>query len=606
MKRRVIVGLTLVCAWSVPSLVRTPHTNAGGTLGAAAPQVTVVKRAVVGGFVEGMTYLGGGPHKGFLAMAVGSDVLGLPRSSNGRVKPQRLFDMTAAGPRFRANGIAYIDEMDRYAVDTREDIRRGWPQHIYLFDRRGGLEQWLVVRDDGRRIPSAVEGLAYVPPSIDWPANFLGTLLMVAMQEDLGHPDAGAWIEVLTPDPVAHEFRVTSQILIPETSVTVVGSLAVLPGGEVRLVSYDGSCDIYRSNAWFWEDGANAAIVSGGLMNPCTAAIGEAITALPDGSLAVADMSAALHFIDAEPVGGAWPVVRQVDVQVGLNVYDPTGIAWDSRRDRFLLAYESDADISFRADAVGSLNLALTVWTPLRIVSSAPDMQDRNFTGLTYNATTDEIVLARTGRYVEHFPGYPLHTPSWNDTRTPALVSFPAADASAAVVITDLSGVLKDLAISQPGLYSPGAWTNGPNWVLHNPTDGLYRLGMARDANSVFVLDSARTSASFAFGLGAPAVCTSDRPIFQVSSPAAYDTLRGQYLVQGVCRRASVATPDDFGRPMLVVLDAAGSPVAQYDVFTSLGTWVDGYITSISSGPFAGSYAYLGRWTYELIVFRIR
>jgi hypothetical protein len=57
--------------------------------------------------------------------------------------------------------------------------------------------------------------------------------------------------------------------------------------------------------------------------------------------------------------------------------------------------------------------------------------------------------------------------------------------------------------------------------------------------------------------------------------------------------------------------DAVGAlnlalPVAQYDVFTSLGTWVDVYITSISSGPFAGSYAYLGRWTYELIVFRIR
>lgn len=587
MKKSVLAGIVLlltVVAFLLPGRPQAAGAAAGPA--ANAPNVTIIRNAVLGGYAEDITYISGGRFKGFVAMKVGDEVLGARLTGNS---PElvKLFSLTAAGylP-FRPTGLVYWPDRDRFVVNNHAGVRSGWTEYMYVFDSHGRLERWPVVREEPLG-PTYSEGLAYIPiDSPGWAAEWRGRFLMLVPN------GTNPRIEVMR----AADGSFTVEQRIPLPPIESWGDVAPVPSGELLLTRY-GDCNIYRWNP------ASPAVFTPEPVTPCDMS-GEGIIVLPDSSVVVSSDPPGLRLttFPSTPAGGPWNGVATRAMGIGLDLPFPNDLAWDSTRQRFLIRYATNARYYPWPDALASFPLSLSEWTPVRVLSDLPEAPDRRFFGMTYNPELDAAVVGRQGRAAEDFP--PGSPPSWALTRTPALLNIPLASAELPATTIELAGALKDLAVSVPAVYNPNSWNNGPIVVSFLSDEGRYAVRVNGGGRTIYVLNPDLTVDR---EITLSVTCPDPTMTFGfnqfASTPVAVAGAR--FVALGSCGRPPGSSPADYGPPILAFADADGNGLFQVEVFRDLGLMGSSHVTFVTSGPHAGAVAVYGREFERFVVFRV-
>jgi hypothetical protein len=591
MKRCLLVGVLLVVGViAVLPSGRPLAAGAGAGLPANVPKVTVVRSGVLGGYAEDITYVSGGRYKGFVAMKIGQEVLGAKLTGNSP-QPVKLFDLTAAGylP-FRPTGLVYWPDRDRFVVNNHAGVLPGWTEYMYVFDSFGRLERWPVVRDEPLR-PTYSEGLAYIPGDwAAWPAAWRGRFVLVVPN---GGSVTNPRLEVLQASNGT--FRVEQQIPLP--MIASWGGVAALPSGDLLLARY-GDCNISRWNP------ADPDLFSPEPVIPCNLS-GEGIAVLPDSSVVVSTDPPDLRLVTFPPTppGGTWNAIATRDLHVGLGIPFPTGLAWDSIRQQFLVRYTTTVNYWPYSNALAAFPLSLSEWMQVRVLSEFPaEGLDRNFTGMTYDGVSDAAVVARVGRAVEDFgPDAPS---LWQQTRTPALLDVPLASPELPATTVELAGVLKGLAQSVPTLYNPNSWNNGPGAVAFLSDEGRYAVRFNGGGNRIYVLEPDLTVNR---EIHLSVACSDPTMTFGYNQFAASPVLvaGARFVALGSCSKGS--GPADVGPRMLAFLDANGIGLFQVEVLRELGMMSASHVTFVTSGPHAGAVAVLGGPEFpRFVVFRVK
>jgi len=591
MKRSLLAGVFLALALFPLSPSERPlAAGAGAGPSAAVPAITVIHRALLGGYAEDITYISGGQHKGFIAMKVGQEVLGIKLSGNNP-EPIKLFDLTEAGylP-FRPTGMVYVGDLDRFVLS--QGAQAGWPEFMYVFDSRGRLEAWPVDRA-GATPPSYTEGLAYIPSdALVWGEGWRGRLLMMV-------PGPSPRVELLKAED--RTFTLERQISLPAGYNW--GDVVPLPSGEL-LVSAYGECSVYRWNP------ASPAIFTPEPVEPCDGSLGEGMIVLPDSRVVMSTLPLRLMTFPLTPASGVWTAASTKDVRIGLGMlFFPVGLAWDSTRQQFLVRYDTSFGTSPRGygNALATLPLSLTRWTPWRVLSTDPASADRFFGGMTYDSLLDAAVVARRGRAEEDFPQPPL--PGWVHTRTPALLQVPMADPNLPLTTIELGSGLKALAESAPypkSLYNKQSWGNGPFAVSFLADEAKHGVRFNAGGPRIFVLEPNVIDSRC---IDVSVTCSDPAMSFGSSQfAAAPEPVAGaRFAVLGSCRKPGTG-PATVGPPLLVLLDESGHELFHIELLRDLGLMSLGssYVTFVTSGPQTGAIAVFDSEFQRLVVFRVK
>jgi hypothetical protein len=575
----------------------TPQVSADGEKSAPTPTIKAVDRVIVGGYAENITYVSGGRFNGLIAMAVGAGALGAA-PGGGKHDPVSLFNFYAAGQRFRPTGLVYVKEWDRFVANDSDAMARGWPEQFLVFDDKGAVERRPVIRGAGIAPTAYSEGLAYVPSdAADWPADLRGRILMVGFTTQ-----NGVFPRVDVIEAGAGDFTVTRQVPLPAGPSW--GSIAVLPDGEILLSAY-GDCQFYRADASTFATLPPATPMTL-VQEPiagCTAwAGGEGLVALPDGRVVASVEPHALAVFPPTLPGGPWVRESTLQMRYGLGLFTPDGMAWDSSRSQFLFKDVSSPNDGNRGNQVLALDDKLRQITAVRVLSTSPDLRERNYLGLAYRADTDTVLTGQLGRALADFPpGYPS---SWAQTRIPALVSASLADPGAAIARLDLTTMLEIVSGGVPPIYNATGFNNGVLSLAFLDDEQTYAVRLNGDTTNIRVV---RDDGTLDRSIGVSVSCTPGFT-FRSANVAAVppSPLGARYLVSGQCTRpaSTPPSPEDIEPSQLVFLDADGLEVLRFAVSDLGDVSTPSHVQAITSGKLAGNFVLLDRNSL-LVVFRI-
>ena len=311
------------------------------------------------------------------------------------------------------------------------------------------------------------------------------------------------------------------------------------------------------------------------------------------------------------PASGVWTAASTKDVRIGLGMLFPVGLAWDSTRQQFLVRYDTSYGTSPRGygDALATLPLSLTRWTPWRVLSTDPASADRFFGGMTYDSLLDSAVVARRGRAVEDFPQ--ASPPEWAQTRTAALLQVPMADPNLPLTTIELASGLKALAASESSLgplYDKTSWSNGPFAVSFLADEAKYGVRFNAGGPRIFVLepnviDSRRIDVSVTWTCSDPAMSFGSSQFAVAPEPVA----GARFAVLGSCKEPGTG-PQIEGPRILVLFDESGHELFHLELLRDLGLMSLGssYVTFVTSGPQTGAIAVFDSEFQRLVVFRVK
>ena len=579
--RLVAAGAAVAASvWLVAPTGRVDLVAAPGT------RVSLPIQARLAGYAEDMTYVTGGAYEGWIAMSVGSEVLGVPASaiaSRKALRPVKLFDYLAAGPRFRPTGLVYVPTLDRfvanYTSSSANDGRFGATDALFVFDASGGLESWPLAFAEGMSIVGRPEGLAYVPADAGaFPEALRGHLLMVI---DPGGGEVPPHLNVI--EIGAGTFTVVQQFSLETPENVYFGDLAVLPSGSVVLIPY-GDPRLFGLDV---ETGALAEVASVG--GPTT---GETLIALPDGRLA-ATTAWPCDFLTLSESAGAWSVTSRVPVPLGFNRGNLGGLAWDSARGRFLIGERRGAIVETESQVI-AVPPTLASATLVRTMRVEPDVNYRTrlFYGLTYNSELDAAVMARNGRKFEDYRPSEL-----GFAVGPALASGSVQHPAREPEFTDITEAVGTISGGfAPPIYNP-ARSNGPTALAYLADLSRYAVLMRGadgrtihflNADGTAVTGEAGAAVSVTISVGCP-----DGMRFRADQIAALAPPRNgvRYAVVGSCSAPAPAVYTDWGPPLVVLLDESGSEVARLDPFESFDMVRPAHVTFVTTGKYAGALA---------------
>ncbi len=575
-------------------------------LAAAPGRIALPVQARIAGYAEDATYVSGGRFAGWIAMSVGSEVLGVPASALGSrksLRPVKLFDYRAAGPRFRPTGLVYVPELDRfvanYSPSSANDGRFG-PTDVYsVFDENGGVERWPLVFAEGMSTLGRPEGLAYIPTDAEGFSDALRGHLITVMDYDLVEVGIARRLDVIEIDATARVFRVVRQF--PFTSdAGYFGDVAVLPSGRLVLIAY-GDPRLFDLDLGLDPDTATLTP----LESFGTTSGGEALVALPDGRL-VAVTAYPSSLVPITESGGAWSAAAAIPFSFGLGRDVFGGLAWDAARGRFLVAerrgsmLETESQVVAIPQTLTSATLVRTMWTEPSL-----DYRDRLLYGLTYDAGRDAAVVARSGRRLEDF-----RAGEQAFAVPPAIVTGSLQHPTRPPTYADITAAVGAFTSGFTYPRYVATSSNGPAAIAHMADLSRYAVLMRRgdwqtlyfvDEDGSAVQDEGGGPASVAVSVTCPEGMHFSASQLAALSPAA-DGVR--YAVVGECRAPVPATASDWGPPLVVLLDETGTEVARVDPFEALGMVRPGSVTFVTTGKYAGALALVNDDT--LAVFRMR
>jgi len=307
---------------------------------------TVVNRARTGGYAEDITYVTSGALKDQVVMMNGLTLYSVEMTKKGVLTRVCKYD----DPEFDqfATGFTFVPTEGLFVLNNDSH-----PDKLYLFDQACASKGTRTIQYlDGNYRPGHVEGLAYIPnDSPTFPDH-----LIMAVWDALGAADVR--LEILRRDGV-----VVAEIHRPDWPTQL------LSGGGLGDVMYLGPdrllLSAYNEDS-LWVIDFNGNIISGPLSTGGALGMGEGIVRLGDGRVIATDFPQNLMVFDKNLNRQSQDDRHDV---VGVNLNLPTGIAWDSDANRFLITHDTTASLN---GGVAGLSTTLTSATPIVNLSSLP------------------------------------------------------------------------------------------------------------------------------------------------------------------------------------------------------------------------------------------
>jgi len=266
----------------------------------------------LGNNTEDITFVPSGPLAGTIAIVDGLQVLAAPLD-DGKGKPsvRELFRTSLP-----ASGITYLPEEGHFALLSQAD-----PFDMPVYDTSGNFVEARPVQYASGQL-FLTEGLAFLPSGAP---KFAGDILVAANfgADTLCAGGAGSSLQVLTPDgqgvgsilpaePLACQYIAGVAFQAPDHLLATVGN-------EIWTLDFSGN------------------VVSGPV--PVSGSVDvEGITQIPSGGVVTADYAAGqLTFLNADLSPARQKNRSAVDYRIGPGLSGTFGVAWDSRRSRYLL-----------------------------------------------------------------------------------------------------------------------------------------------------------------------------------------------------------------------------------------------------------------------------
>ena len=184
---------------------------------------------------EDLEYVTNGPLAGRLAILDESHVYGIQADGSGNSKVKLLFDM----PDFpgRPNGIAYVDSLGLFAIDTRDN-----PGMLYFVDHKGRPQFELPIQYLDDYWPNlGVEGLAYIPETSGFYPDHLVLVTADYDPDDPYDPGHGR-LQIIDLDG-----QVVKSILVPPEIINGVnlGAVTFQPPDSLLIGIYSSADALY-------------------------------------------------------------------------------------------------------------------------------------------------------------------------------------------------------------------------------------------------------------------------------------------------------------------------------------------------------------------------
>jgi len=301
---------------------------------------TVISSSRIGGYSEDITFVTAGPLKDKIVILDGFDIFAVENKKKPTGAMVKLFNVKVPEIDVFPNGIAYVASEDLFVLNQNVHTNK-----LYFFDQAGAYK--------GRRdiqylnpayLPEHLEGLAYIPASSPF---FPDHLVMVVVDNLLGGPRR---LEIMRRDGV-----VEAELYRPDwpTNFTEAGMAGVsfLAPNRLLVTTYDNN---------IWTMDFNGNIVSGPVTVPEGVGF-EGIIQMSDSSIAVVEYPQELLFLDKNL--SRLPASDRNDL-IGLNVNQPSGIAWNPDTNQFLIKHVSE-DFSGLGGRVASAPTSLDSATPV-------------------------------------------------------------------------------------------------------------------------------------------------------------------------------------------------------------------------------------------------
>ena len=305
---------------------------------------TVLQHARIGGYSEDITFATSGPLKDNIVIADGYEVYAVPVASKekGKNPMVRLFDLKGLGIDVNPRGITYIESEGLFAVN---DI--GQRPTLFLFDSQGQARGTRTIQYLNGYLPGHLEGMSYIPPTSP---VFPDHLLLVAL-DTLNGPSR---IEVMKRDGQVVKEIFPNWPAGPDTSF--MGDVAFLAPNRLLVTFYDNS---------IWTIDFNGNVVAGPQIVPGADGF-EGIVQMSDGRIVAVGYPQKLLFFDKNLV--RQPENDRNDI-IGLNLNNPSGVAWNSDTNQLLIAHS----VAFPSSAgIAAVPTSLETASPVVNLSSFP------------------------------------------------------------------------------------------------------------------------------------------------------------------------------------------------------------------------------------------
>jgi hypothetical protein len=314
---------------------------------AAVNAQTVISRTQLGGYSEDITFVSSGPLQDQIIVMDGFDVYSLKNTKKNKGKPLvKLFDLRSLGVDVNPRGITYIESEGLFVV-TNLDIQ---PTKLFLFDPQGQSHGTRTVQYLNGYVPAHQEGLTYIPSSS--PA-FPDHLIMVTWDDLAVGPSR---LEVIRRDG-----QVEVEIFPnwpPDHANEVMGDVAFLSPNRLLVTFYDNT---------IWTIDFAGNVVSG----PQTIADAngfEGIVQMSDGRIVAVGYPQRLLFFDNNL--NRLPDLDRNDI-VGLNLNNPTGVAWNATTNQHLVAHDLSTATTNGA-GIAAVSASLDSASPVVNLSAFP------------------------------------------------------------------------------------------------------------------------------------------------------------------------------------------------------------------------------------------
>lgn len=420
------IGLGMTSTTRESLLGRTPRASSTAPFFQSASSVQVVSRQRLGNNTEDITYLTQGRKPG-LAIMDGYDVLDPSFSP-----PAKLFDVLGQDIKAAPRGIVYVESRGLYVFsDTLQTAT------LFRADSAGEPLKPLNIQYPTDATPQSVEGLDYIPTrSLLFPDHLI---LVASFVNDDG--DLEARLEIIN-----FNGQVVQEI-VPQGDLAFVFLTGVsfkMPGS--LLVSSDDDETIYELD---FQGNVLASFTGAPPTQPTLHGI-EGLALTLDGRGAAAGGNDGI--IAGFAPGNDLPPTLAFDYRIGPGLSLPTGLAWDSSNNQFLL-------ISF--DRARDLNTFISSVTRDFVTTGPVTQVDELTRKLTYLPAERLIAATHTnnprGILLFDRKGNPAGQISTTQFGTPQVITYITSTSEFALVFRDTADSSKKsklLVLTRQGLLS--------------------------------------------------------------------------------------------------------------------------------------------------------
>lgn len=498
---------------------------------------TVVSRGRIGGYAEDITYVRSGALKDQIAMMNGYELYAVSLSKKSTLT--RICKVDNPEIDQFATGFTFVESEGLFVMNNPPH-----PNKLYFLDQTCAVKGTRTIQYlDSNYRPAHVEGMAYIPQSSP---VFPDHLMMVAWDDIV----TSVRIIVMRRDGLQ-----VAEITRPDwpSQFSSDGGLGDVTFIEPNRLLVSTFTAVPTNSLWIMD--FNGTIVSGPL--PGTTGSGEGVVQMSDGRLVSASYPQNLLLFDKNL--NRQPQDDRNDI-IGLNLSVPSGIAWDSDANRFLVIHDT---------IVNSLPLGISG------VATTLDSKTPLFSFPTFPFTRQTVYLPQED-----------------------IVATMRIGPNSAILLFNLNGTLnREISL---GASSLGQNFGTPFGLAYLPDSDEFVVSFS-GTQSTRALEQQRLRVISRAGSLVRTIDLSATGAIGIGGIEYFEDPQeggGRLLVMSATGRVFVTDLNGNSR------NPDGSLLREFNSRVKLGLITSIDIAAITSGPLAGAFAIVDRPGGEIVIFR--